>query len=385
MRESVPPRRGRPANVYEGKLYGVPWFTDSGLLYYRHRPARGGRLQRSADHLGRAQGDGREGPARRRDQARLRLHRRRVRGRHRARARVHPDRRRRRARRRQSRHRQPRGDQRADDPAGARRKTGSRRRRSASFKEDEASGAFLRGDAVFMRMWPYAYDCSATPRSPSSSRPGRARAACPSRQRTSSPSTSAAGSTSTSTPTAADQDAAWELIEFLTAPEQQKQLALEASLLPTRAESTTTRRYRALPAVGSARRRSCRRPRRPSRRTTRTCRWRWRSSSTPTSSARRAPAGRREPPGAAWRDRRAGRLTGDLAVSLALVTGGRSDTGRSAASTYEGTERTGARGRRRLGVGAASASGARARPGPRSGSRCAGWPARPRWCCATPS
>ncbi|MBA2522405.1 MAG: extracellular solute-binding protein, partial [Solirubrobacterales bacterium] len=28
----------------------------------------------------------------------------------------------------------------------------------ANYKEDEASGAFLRGDSVFMRMWPYAYD-----------------------------------------------------------------------------------------------------------------------------------------------------------------------------------------------------------------------------------
>lgn len=28
----------------------------------------------------------------------------------------------------------------------------------ANFQEDEASGAFLRGDSVFMRMWPYAYD-----------------------------------------------------------------------------------------------------------------------------------------------------------------------------------------------------------------------------------
>ena len=28
----------------------------------------------------------------------------------------------------------------------------------ANYQEDQASGAFLRGDSVFMRMWPYAYD-----------------------------------------------------------------------------------------------------------------------------------------------------------------------------------------------------------------------------------
>ena len=33
----------------------------------------------------------------------------------------------------------------------------------AEFKEDEASGAFLRGGAVFMRMWPYAYDLLSDP------------------------------------------------------------------------------------------------------------------------------------------------------------------------------------------------------------------------------
>ena len=34
----------------------------------------------------------------------------------------------------------------------------------ANFKEDEASGAFLRGDSVFMRMWPYAYDFLGDPK-----------------------------------------------------------------------------------------------------------------------------------------------------------------------------------------------------------------------------
>ena len=34
-------------NTYEGKVYGVPWFTDAGYLYMRSGPARGCGLHRA--------------------------------------------------------------------------------------------------------------------------------------------------------------------------------------------------------------------------------------------------------------------------------------------------------------------------------------------------
>ena len=52
-----------PGNTYEGegKLYGIPWFTDSGLLYYRSDLLEKSGFQRAAGDLGRASRSGREG------------------------------------------------------------------------------------------------------------------------------------------------------------------------------------------------------------------------------------------------------------------------------------------------------------------------------------
>jgi multiple sugar transport system substrate-binding protein len=105
----------------------------------------------------------------------------------------------------------------------------------ASYKEDEASGAFLRGDAVFMRMWPYAYDLLSDPEQSSIERAQVGLASVPVAEPGVEPVNVGGGWNFFVNASAADPDQAWRLIEFMTAPEQQRELALEGSLLPTRA------------------------------------------------------------------------------------------------------------------------------------------------------
>jgi multiple sugar transport system substrate-binding protein len=105
----------------------------------------------------------------------------------------------------------------------------------ASYKEDEASGAFLRGDAVFMRMWPYAYDLLSDPEQSSLERAQVGLASVPVAEPGIEPVNVGGGWNFFVNASAADPDQAWRLIEFMTAPEQQRELALEGSLLPTRA------------------------------------------------------------------------------------------------------------------------------------------------------
>jgi multiple sugar transport system substrate-binding protein len=101
------------------------------------------------------------------------------------------------------------------------------------YKEDESAGAFLRGDAVFLRQWPYVYALTSDPEQ-SKVKPEQVGVSeLPSAD--GKPGNGTVGdqplyiSTSSKNP-----DAAWKLIEFLTAPEQQKFRAVKGSYLPTR-------------------------------------------------------------------------------------------------------------------------------------------------------
>lgn len=119
----------------------------------------------------------------------------------------------------------------------------------ANFKEDEASGAFLRGDAVFMRMWPYAYDFLSDPQQSSleTSQVGLSQVPVAS---TAIDPVNVGGGWSFYVNANTDPDVAWELIQFMSAPEQQKQMALEGSYLPTRPELYEDEEIiKALPAV----------------------------------------------------------------------------------------------------------------------------------------
>jgi multiple sugar transport system substrate-binding protein len=101
------------------------------------------------------------------------------------------------------------------------------------YKEDESAGAFLNGDAVFLRNWPYVYALVGTSEYPE----------LKSEQVGVSELPSADGEPGNGTvgdqplyisSTAKDPDAAWKFIQFLTAPEQQKIRAVEGAYLPTR-------------------------------------------------------------------------------------------------------------------------------------------------------
>lgn len=100
-----------------------------------------------------------------------------------------------------------------------------------SFREEEALDTFASGDAVFLRSWPYVYgvlrqagftsDQFGVAQLPAASEGGRS-ASCLGGWNL----MISAGSTD------AEQDAAWVLIRYLTAPAQQKRQALQAGLLP---------------------------------------------------------------------------------------------------------------------------------------------------------
>jgi multiple sugar transport system substrate-binding protein len=99
------------------------------------------------------------------------------------------------------------------------------------FREKEALDAFRAGDAVFLRSWPYAYgilkkegftaDQLGVAPLPAASEGGRG-ASCLGGWNL---MLNAASSE-------AERDAAWKLVQYLTAPAQQKRQAREAGLLP---------------------------------------------------------------------------------------------------------------------------------------------------------
>jgi multiple sugar transport system substrate-binding protein len=103
------------------------------------------------------------------------------------------------------------------------------------YKEDESAGAFLNGEAVFLRNWPYVYALIGTSDYPKLKTDQVGVSELPSSD--GKPGNGTVGdqplyiSTSSKNP-----DAAWKFIEYLSAPEQQKLRATEGSYLPTRIE-----------------------------------------------------------------------------------------------------------------------------------------------------
>src|SRR5215204_6022075 len=103
------------------------------------------------------------------------------------------------------------------------------------YKEDESAGAFLNDDAVFLRNWPYVYALIGTSDYPKLETDQVGVSELPSSD--GKPGNGTAGgqplyiSTSSKNP-----DASWKFIEFLSAPAQQKFRAMEGSYLPTRSK-----------------------------------------------------------------------------------------------------------------------------------------------------
>jgi multiple sugar transport system substrate-binding protein len=101
------------------------------------------------------------------------------------------------------------------------------------FKEDESAGAFLNGDAVFLRNWPYVYALVGTSDYPELKPEQVGVSELPSAD--GEPGNGTVGDQPLYiSSTAKDPDAAWKFIQFLTAPEQQKIRAVEGAYLPTR-------------------------------------------------------------------------------------------------------------------------------------------------------
>jgi multiple sugar transport system substrate-binding protein len=101
------------------------------------------------------------------------------------------------------------------------------------YKEDESAGAFLNGDAVFLRNWPYVYALVGTSEYPELKPEQVGVSELPSAD--GEPGNGTVGDQPLYiSSTATDPDAAWKFIQFLSAPEQQKIRAVEGAYLPTR-------------------------------------------------------------------------------------------------------------------------------------------------------
>jgi len=104
-----------------------------------------------------------------------------------------------------------------------------------TYTEEESEAAFLNGDAVFCRNWPYMYALAGDEDASNISQDQIGVAPLP--RGTNGESVSGLGGWNMFINATSDQetqDAAWEFIQYMTAPEQQRTFALEASFLPTR-------------------------------------------------------------------------------------------------------------------------------------------------------
>ncbi|HET7481048.1 MAG TPA: ABC transporter substrate-binding protein [Rubrobacteraceae bacterium] len=103
----------------------------------------------------------------------------------------------------------------------------------SSFKELEAYTVFLAGDAVFMRNWPFVYALSSNP-SLSKVKPEQIGLAPLPTARSGERSSSGLGGWNLMINAATHKmDAAWAFIEYLSGSEQQKERALKGGYLPT--------------------------------------------------------------------------------------------------------------------------------------------------------
>jgi multiple sugar transport system substrate-binding protein len=101
------------------------------------------------------------------------------------------------------------------------------------YKEDEAHAAFLRGDSVFLRNWPYVYALVANPEE-SEIKPEQV-GVSPIPVAGDNRSYSTLGGWNFFINAASDmQEEGWEFIRWMTAPEQLKTNALQGSKLPVR-------------------------------------------------------------------------------------------------------------------------------------------------------
>src|SRR5215207_860199 len=103
----------------------------------------------------------------------------------------------------------------------------------STYKETETDPTFLNGDAVFARNWPYMYGLAGTSDYPKVKPEQVGVAALPVGE--GGPTASALGGWNMLiNANSQNQDSAWEFAQWMTAPEQMKFRAVEATILPTR-------------------------------------------------------------------------------------------------------------------------------------------------------
>lgn len=221
------------ANTWKGKIYGLPWFTDAGILYYRKDlleasgysapPATWAELQQMAAKVSKDkkvrngfvfQGAQYEGGT--------------VNGLEFIRS--------------------AGGDVLTDgkvtvNSAKAIRglqiqrsmvQSGVSPRAVAQFKEDESGGAFMNGDAVFLRNWPFMYASLADPEASKVRTEQVGVAELPVAEAGHTPVNVGGGWNFMINAKSGRQDAAWKLAQFMSAPAQQKVWAAEGGYMPTR-------------------------------------------------------------------------------------------------------------------------------------------------------
>lgn len=111
---------------------------------------------------------------------------------------------------------------------------GVSRRAVLQYAEDESQAYFLNGDAVFMRHWPYVYSLVSDPSQSKLETEQVGIAPLPVSEAGVQSSSTLGGWNFFINATTEKQDQAWEFIQFMTAPEQLKTLAIEGSRLPVR-------------------------------------------------------------------------------------------------------------------------------------------------------
>ena len=106
----------------------------------------------------------------------------------------------------------------------------------ATFKEQEVQSTFLNGDAVFARQWPFMYGLISNPDESSLTTDQVGVAPLPVAGSGDQNASCLGGWNWCINNNSANQEAAWEFIKFFTSAEQLKTGALEGNLLPTRRE-----------------------------------------------------------------------------------------------------------------------------------------------------
>jgi multiple sugar transport system substrate-binding protein len=104
------------------------------------------------------------------------------------------------------------------------------------YKEQESATTFLNGDAVFMRNVPRMYALASDPNESRIDPQQIGVAALPVAEEGSRSYSNLGGWNFFINAASENQDAAWEFIRFMSAPEQQKYRAIEGSVIPTRQE-----------------------------------------------------------------------------------------------------------------------------------------------------